>query len=307
MLLIQRIGITNFVCFDHIEIIPSTNPEKPLTVIRAENGSGKTTLLRAIRWGMYGEEGLPGNPSRFSLHPAEWRPDANGIVTKVSILFKTDGSSRDHLESTGDNTEYELRRSVTTLARTPSNREEPDFRRAYEDAQLLVKQRNGSWEPHQHGVGSVIQELLPWSLQDFFVMDADEAADFVGGTENRMIQRRDVIAKTSFAVRALLGLEVFENATERVRTISREFGRAATKAAGNRELNEKQAELDQIRERVKQLSEQLENNRHEKADIDDRLVRERGRLEALIGSLGAHDQLKVRLKENEERAKSAAS
>ena len=57
MLLIRRIEISNFVCFDNIEITPSISKEKPLTVIRAENGSGKTTLLRAIRWGMYGERG----------------------------------------------------------------------------------------------------------------------------------------------------------------------------------------------------------------------------------------------------------
>ena len=33
MLLIQRIEITNFVCFDHIEIEPSTSREKPLTLL----------------------------------------------------------------------------------------------------------------------------------------------------------------------------------------------------------------------------------------------------------------------------------
>ena len=75
MLLIRRIEINNFACFDKIAIEPSTDPKRPLTVIRAENGSGKTTLLRAIRWGMYGEKGLPGNASQFSLHPAEWCPD----------------------------------------------------------------------------------------------------------------------------------------------------------------------------------------------------------------------------------------
>ena len=94
MLLIRRIEINNFACFDKIAIEPSTDPKRPLTVIRAENGSGKTTLLRAIRWGMYGEKGLPGNASQFSLHPAEWCPDENGIRTEVSIQFETDGSSR---------------------------------------------------------------------------------------------------------------------------------------------------------------------------------------------------------------------
>ena len=301
MLLIRRIEITNFVCFDRIEIEPSTNSEKPLTVIRAENGSGKTTLLRAIRWGMYGEKGLPGNASHFSLHPAEWRPDADGIETRVAILFETDGSSRNHLEGKPTNTVYELRRSVTTAAKEPGRRGEPDFRRMSEEARLLIEQPDGSWLPHEAGVDRVIEELLPLALQDFFVMDADEAADFVGGSENKVIERRDVIEKTSFAVGALLGLDIFRNATGRVRKISEEFGRAATKAAGSRELSEKQDELDQLRTKAAKLEEKLEKNRHDKADIDDRLSRARARLESLIESLGAHDQLKERLKENEAR------
>ena len=305
MLLIRRIEITNFVCFDHIEIEPSTKRESPLTVIRAENGSGKTTLLRAVRWGMYSEKGLPGNPSHFSLHPAQWRPDANGIETKVSILFETDGSSRNHQDGKPKSTVYELRRSVTTVARNSSNRDEPDFRRINEEAQLLVNERDGSWRPYDAGVEQVIEELLPSDLQDFFVMDADEAADFVGGSENKIIDRRTVIAKTSSALRALLGLDIFDKATDRVRTISQEFGRAATKAAGSKALSEKQADLEQQRTRSKELNKNLESNRLEKADIDDRLARARGKLEALVGNLGAHDQLLERLKDNEHRRKRA--
>ena len=304
MLLIQRIEISNFVCFDNIEIAPSISKEKPLTVIRAENGSGKTTLLRAIRWGMYGEKGLPGNPGHFSLHPAMWRPDADGKETKVCILFETDGSTRNHIEGAPGRTEYELRRTVTTIGRTPNNREEPDFRRINEEAQLLIRQHDGSWLPHEHGVDRVIEELLPEGLQDFFVMDADEATDFVGGSENKVIQRRDVIAKTSFAVRALLGLEIFENAADRVQTLARNFGRAASRASGNHELNEQQAELDGLHRKLTDLDKKLKTNRYEKADVDERLARERGHLEAVIGNLGAHEELKVRLKENDARTKS---
>ena len=83
MLRLRRIEIDNLVCFDNVVIEPSTDPERPLTVLRAENGSGKTTFLRALRWGMYGERGLPGNSTRFSLHPAWWRPSDDGIKTKV--------------------------------------------------------------------------------------------------------------------------------------------------------------------------------------------------------------------------------
>ena len=305
MLLIRRIEIANFACFEDVEITPSTNPARPLTVIRAENGSGKTTLLRAIRWGMYGEHGLPGNPASFSLHPASWEPDSDGIETKVSILFETDGSSRHHLEGKTTRTEYELRRSVTTVRKDPTSAGEPDFQRIGEDAQLLVRKRDGSWEPDSHGVGSVIDELLPQSLQDFFVMDADEAADFVGGSENKVIQRHEVIGKTSFAVRALLGLEVFDAAAERVAKLRQDFGRDATKATRNVQLAAKQSELDQVRDKLTEVDGRLEKNRHEKADIDERLGQARGRLEALIGNLAAHDQLKQRRSDNERLTKRA--
>ena len=305
MLLIRRIEITNFVCFEHIEIEPSTSRAKPLTVIRAENGSGKTTLLRAIRWGMYGEKGLPGTASHFSLHPAAWRPDESGIETSVAILFETDGSTRNHPQGKATNTVYELRRAVTTVAKKSDKQGGPDFRRINEEALLLIREPDGSWEPYNAGVDAVIEELLPSTLRDFFVMDADEAADFVGGSENKVVERRAVIAKTSFAVGALLGLDVFDSATGRVRRIAVKFGRAATKAAGSKELSEKQDELDRLGEKVEKLEERLDKNRHDKADIDGRLSVARGHLETLIGSLGAHDQLKERVKENATQRKRA--
>ena len=298
MLLVRRIEINNFVCFDNIVIEPSTSRDKPLTVIRAENGSGKTTLLRAIRWGMYGEKGLPGQASHFSLHPAEWRPAATGVETKVSILFETDGSSRDHPEGGTNSTAYELRRSVTTVEKEAGLTGEPDFRRISEEALLLVQKSDGSWEPHEAGVDKVIDELLPWDLRDFFVMDADEAADYVGGSENKVIQRQEVIAKTSFAVRALLGLDIFDKATERVRKVGEEFGRSATKAARDEQLSQKQTELDQLRDKAARLEKKVEGSLHNKADVEDRLGRSRGKLETLVGSIGAHDELKERLKGN---------
>ena len=301
MLLIRRIEITNFACFDHIEIEPSIKPEKPLTVIRAENGSGKTTLLRAIRWGMYGEQGLPGVRGQFSVHPAEWRPDANGIQTSVSILFETDGSSRDNLEGNPRNTAYELRRCVTTVSKKPAQAGEQDFHRIDEQVQLMVEEPDGSWLPHDAGADSVIAELLPLSLQDFFVMDADEAADYVGGSENKIISRQEVITKTSSAVRALLGLDVFKKSASRVDGIARDFGRAATKAINNEELNEKQSQLERLRNDEEKLKLQVEDKKHAEADLQGRLERARERLESLLENIGAHDELSKTWKRNRER------
>ena len=301
MLLIRRIEIENFVCFDRIEIEPSTSTDKPLTVIRAENGSGKTTLLRAIRWGMYGERGLPGNASHFSLHPAGWRPDDTGVRTKVSILFETDGSSRDHPVGKPTNTSYELRRSVLTVSAKPDRPGAPDFRRIHEEAQLLAESQDGSWGPHEAGVDSVIAELLPWDLRDFFVMDADEAADYVGGGENKVIQRQEVIEKTSFVVRALLGLDIFEAASDRLKKLEVEFGRSAAKAVKDEELIRKQEESDILRAEIGQLEAKIETDRRKRIDLADRLERARGSLEALVGGIGAHEELQRRLADNRER------
>ncbi len=297
MLRIRRIEIRKFACFDNIVIEPSTNAGKPLTVVRAENGSGKTTLLRAIRWGMYGEKGLPGNGSNFSLHPADWKPDAEGIRTEVSIEFETDGSSRDHPDGNEQTTAYLLRRTVRTIVTEPTQAGDADFARVDAEAQLLWEDSDGQWKPHEAGVDRVIGELLPWELRDFFVMDADEVADYVGGSENKVIQRQEVIEKTSFAVQALLGLNVFKDATDRVRTLAADFGRAATKAVGSQELTEKQMELDRLRDDTETLEGKIKSSQRERTNVQDELGRKRGELDTLAENIGAHEQLEKRLKD----------
>jgi DNA sulfur modification protein DndD len=121
MLRLRRIEISNFALFDHIVVEPSINPDRPLTVIRAANGSGKTTFLRALRWGMYSEKGLPADSARFSLHPAGWTPDDDGIKTEVTIEFETDGSTRYTADGAAATTTYRLSRSVTTIGRVAAS------------------------------------------------------------------------------------------------------------------------------------------------------------------------------------------
>ena len=56
---LEHAHIENFKLLEDIKLDFSTDPEKPLTVIRAENGSGKTSLLYALLWAFYGSAGLP--------------------------------------------------------------------------------------------------------------------------------------------------------------------------------------------------------------------------------------------------------
>ena len=304
MLKLRRIEIDNFVCFDSVIIEPSIDPERPLTVVRAENGSGKTTFLRALRWGMYGEKGLPGNSTRFSLHPVWWEPNDSGIKTKVSIEFESDGSTR-HSEGGTITNVYQLVRSVTTIGKPAARDDEPDFRRINEQTHLMIKEGDGTWTPHTSGVDFVVEQLLPWDLRDFFVMDADEATDFVGGSENKVMHRQEVIDKTTASVHSLLGIDVFREASKRVANLARAFGAQATKAIGDADLNALQVELDQLRTEATELKEKISDQRAQKNELDDRLRQRRDDLETELKDVGAAEELRNRLVENRARYEQA--
>ena len=306
MIRLRRIDIQNFVCFDRIVVTPSIDREKRLTVIRAENGSGKTTFLRAVRWGMYGEAGLPGaDKARFSIHPADWVPDDTGIVTKVEIEFESDGSTRHHPEAQNHTSRYNLSRRVTTIRRSAKRDDEPDFHRKDETPQLMKKGVDGAWSQVHHP-GAVIEELLPWGLREFFVMDADEAADFVGGSENKAIARREVIRKTTAAVQSLLGINVFRDARKRMERIRREFGSEAARAIGDESLNALQDALDDKRRKRKRLERTLANERERLGELADRLLRAKDDLETEVKDVVAAKELSRRREESQQRSAQAS-
>ena len=292
MLVLKRIEIENFVCFDNIEIEPSTDPERPLTIIRAENGSGKTTLLRALRWGMYGEEGLPGEQtSRFGLHPAWWLPDQAGIDTRVSIEFLADGSSRHHMNTENDTALYRLDRTVKTIGVNTNKDGEPDFRRIEHRSTLMVRGLDSTWELHEKGADTVVRELLPWSLRDFFIMDTDEATDFVGGSENKTISRQEVQHKTTEAITSLLGIDIFKSARERVEKIARTFSKKATKAIGDQDLDQRQAELEDTRLTREEIANKINEEMRREIELSDKRDQLDNDLEQEIRKSGSYDDL----------------
>ena len=170
----------------------------------------------------------------------------------------------------------------------------------------MKKGPDGEWAPVPHP-RTVIEELLPWDLRDFFVMDADEAADFVGGSENKAIARRDVITKTTKAVQSLLGIDVFKDATRRVKRLEREFGSAATKAIGDEDLTALQEELDECRRQKATLERDLTDQRRQRGELADGLDRAHDDLESEVKGVGAAEQLSERLRQTRQRKKQASA
>ena len=138
-------------------------------------------------------------------------------------------------------------------------------------------------------------------------MDADEAADFVGGSENKAIARRDVIAKTTKAVQSLLGIDVFKEATQRVERLEREFGSEATKAIGDEDLNALQQELEEYRRQKTSLERDLANQRRQRGELADGLRRAYDDLETEVKGVGAAEQLSERLRQTGQRKKQASA
>ena len=183
---------------------------------------------------------------------------------------------------------------------------EPDFRRIGEEAQLLIKASDGSWPPHDAGVDSVIAELLPLELQDFFVMDADEAADYVGGSENKVIKRQDVHRK-NFVCRAGVARP---GVCSRQHPIEYENSRWSSdgqprRLSETKSLAENKAELDLLRTETEKVQKQVEDDRHARTDIEGRLRESQAKLETLVGNIGAHDELKKGLTDNRIRREKA--
>lgn len=308
MLLLKRVEITNFACFQHVDLELAHTERRPLTVIRAENGSGKTTFLRALRWGFYGERGLPGDdPSKYSVHPAWWSPTDDSIETKVSITFETDGGTRYETQS-GPRRTFRLTRTVETIGRAAARDDEPDFRRVQPGLNLLQKQPDGGWVPFSDDpevIERTVDLLLPWGLRDFFFLDADEATDFVGGRENKPLPKKLVIEKTTAAVNELLGLETFQQTMDRVAGLQREFQRQASQASGDRTIQEMQEELDGVRHRIQTLETQLQVDGDTLANLEGQRDQLYAALQEALKETGAYDQLEQRLTENRANRKRA--
>lgn len=249
MLLLSRIAIRNFVVFERFDLEPSQDPDRPVTIIRAENQSGKTTFLRALRWGFYGEDGLPDNHQRdrdrWGMQPLTWKPEDGPIETSVSITFSTNGATRDH-EGSGELRQLRLVRKVTTVPRERASEDDPNFGRTGETLSLMYKNHEGDWVDHARPPAEAVALLLPLKLRDFFFVDADEATNnYVGGGERKQ-GVKSTIETTTEAVKELLGLSVVDDARVRFSDHETLFRREASKASGDASISNIQQQLDEL-------------------------------------------------------------
>ena len=185
--------IINFKLLEDVQLRFSTDQARPLTVIRAENGSGKTSILQALRWGMWGEEGiLPRMPLTSTA-----APDGEPVTVQVSVDF----SERDVYS--GEETRYRL---IRTCEETRGEGDE--HQRNTPIVRLLQLMDQGSVDI-EGGKQARISAMLPLSLADVFFTDGDAVQNFVSGIDQSERARQEYVHQ---AIRQLLGFDVVESA-----------------------------------------------------------------------------------------------
>jgi DNA sulfur modification protein DndD len=195
-----ELELSNFAIYPKASFKFSTEPERPLTVIRGENESGKTTLMRAFLWVLFGADGIQEKSgSAYALRPV-WAPKGEAVETKVKLSFRQ--------ERAGKSVAFNLVRRLTTF----------DGATARLDADKVVLSRqdpDGSFKPLSEAGIETLHGIIRPEMRDFYFIDADKAVDFVGGSEGNHSDQlmRKMIGKS---IRALLAVDELRNACSRV-------------------------------------------------------------------------------------------
>lgn len=255
--------IRNFKLLRDVILEFSEDRNRPLTVIRAENGSGKTSTLVALRWALYGKDGLDDPTMRLS--PTTW-PDQTPCEVSVQLDFSHTLYSQIAGENVPTTTDYRLVRSATETpeGNRPNRAEDRIALYRYTDAGL-----NKVDPPELH-----VQQMLPTEMKDIFFTDGDAALNFISPRLSQSAKRDQV----RDAIRALLGVGLLESAASHITGAQRKYNTYVSKAAQSQQLTNiadrllgAQEQLDDNQARLREVVHQVEELARRFEESDKRL------------------------------------
>ncbi len=273
---LESVRVKNFKLLHDVEFDFSTDPSRPMTVIRAENGTGKTSILHALRWALYGERGIP---RKMRLTSTAIPP--NQVVTvEVRVQFATTNPSF------GRETRYRLIRSVKE---TPKAGDE--FSRSGERQRLLQLTDKGEVEIVEGREGT-IANMLPFNLADIFFTNGDDVQRFIARGPQRDKARQDAVHK---AIRQLLGLESVETAESRLNSVHMQFRKDLVDVGGE-DLRSSEAALDKVKYAIKEEIAKQETINQRIENIDEQIRVDERELDGIKG-IGDLETVQNKIKE----------
>ena len=228
--------ISNFKLLRDVELDFSTDPDRPLTAIRAENGSGKTSLLHALRWAIWGQEAIP---PAMRLTSSEI-PIGEPVNVQVRLEFEeSDIYSR-------ETTHYRL---ISTCQETP--RENNTYHRSEVNRRLYKLTPEG--DEQVLGVEGQLHATFPYNLSNIFFTNGDEVQNFISANTQSGRPRQERVHQ---AIRELLGLPRVEQAVSLLDSVTSRFKRAIV-TAGNSNLKTNHEKLERLNKTLEEQKTQL--------------------------------------------------
>ncbi|MEU3560467.1 AAA family ATPase [Kitasatospora sp. NPDC006786] len=277
---LHRIHVLNFKLLHDIKIDLSTDPSRPLTVIRAENGSGKTSLHYAILWGLYGVNGLREVTRADKIRLTSTASPARIPVT-VEVMLEFDIQDDDSGPA-----RFRLQRTVNE---TPS--EGDSVERGKEDLRVIRLTNAGGEEVPSPE--DWIEQRLPGRLADVFFTNGDDVQKFITGRQHAH-QRQ---AKVHLAIENLLGIGKLRRAVEDATAVHQVYEKRAAKDAGSK-VESLSDQKDELTKKVHALQVEIEKITDRRQNMEDAEVDKRRELESIKG-IGDLDLLNAQIAELE--------
>ena len=272
--------IKNFKLLEDVDLQFSSDLRRPLTVIRAENGSGKTSILYALRWGMYGEKGIP--PQMRLTSTA--KPPEQPVPVQVRLEFTTTDPYSDV------ETRYRL---IRTCEEVPLKGDR--YERGIERRRLLRWTERGEEEIEGDAIEGLISEMLPISLANVFFTNGDDVQRFISSGQQAEQERQEAV---HMAIRQLLGLDHVELAEKHLSTVAKKM-RSELAATGSEALRIAHENLDEVEVRITEQKANLSTQSHRIDAVDEQIRRDENELDNIKG-IGDLETLQARIHTLEE-------
>jgi DNA sulfur modification protein DndD len=240
---VSRIDLHNFRQFygkQSIEL--STDPERNITLVRAENGVGKTTLLNSLMWCLF-----ESHTARFEMpesilsYAAQHEKKAR---TEVTVTFEHDGK------------EYQAHRTLDPNA--PSKRN-VTFK-------ILVNEAGASRPVPNPDL--FLRQVLPRPMAPYFFFDGEHAENFSAAAGRTQVRK---------AISDIFGCNLIDAAQQDLEALYKSVGSELSKSgAGPRSQIEDQleklvGEIERFRAEERVLRERLENAKEDEQQQADRV------------------------------------
>jgi len=266
-MLIEKLTLSNYGIYGETTCIDlsnesSSDPDRPLTIIKGHNGAGKTTLLNAVRLALYGEHVnsekrlSPKGYEKFLTEKIHFgTPHSKAYI---ELTFKNRIHGKDIFYTV--NRSWRIRKGVFEY--------DEKFRQSNgEDGETVVLSKE-DWD-------AIVSDLVPEGVSQFFFFDGEKIQEIADQKNSNGLD---------YAIRSLLGLNMIERLRKDILLyLQRNKNSEASEASEevnleklSKDATAAQTLLDESRRRRADINQSLRNAERELGLAELRLFKEGG-------------------------------